>query len=170
MALLVGLVLVALFLIVSGTDLCGLAGIGLPGISVVMFLSSATVFLPGPGIAAVGLAGATWHPALVGLFAGLGSSLGELTGYAVGYGGRKVLGGRQGKWWALGEYVMRRWGFLTVLAMASFPNPVFDAVGILAGSLRYPVHKLLLAILIGNTLKYGAAAALGDAALGWRGC
>ena len=33
------------------------------------------------------------------------------------------------------EYFMRRWGFLTILAMASIPNPFFDAVGVLAGRL-----------------------------------
>lgn len=167
---LVALLGVGLYLIASGVDLCSLATVGLPGLSLVMFLSSATVFLPAPGIAAVGLAGTTWHPALVGLFAAVGSAGGELTGYMVGYGGRRALGVPKGRWWEFGEKLMRRWGFVFVLLFAAFPNPFFDVVGILAGSLGYPARKLVVAIFLGNFAKYGAAALLGGMAIGERGC
>lgn len=168
--LLLGLCTATFFLLASGVDYCSLASVGLPGITLIMFLSSSTVLLPAPGIAAVGLAGAAWDPVQVGLFAALGSALGEMTGYVVGYGGRQALGRQGGKWWVRGERLMRRWGFLVLLTMAAVPNPFFDAVGILAGSLRYPPAKLFVAILIGNALKYGAAAALGDFATGGVSC
>jgi membrane protein YqaA with SNARE-associated domain len=170
LAVLVVLIAAALFFFVSGTDLCSLAAVGLPGLTVIMFLSSATVLLPAPGIAAVGLAGTAWNPLLVASFAAFGSSLGELTGYLLGYGGRKALGIPRTRWWDLAERAMRRWGFMTLLVLAAIPNPAFDVVGILAGSLGFSPKKLVIAIFIGNFAKYVAAAMLGDAAIGDRSC
>ena len=138
--------------------------LGPPGVSVVMFFSSATVLLPAPGLAAVIGAGASnqFNPWAIGLFAGLGASLGELTGYLVGVGGRQVLHvGERSRWVGRGEYFMRRWGFLTILVMASIPNPFFDAVGIIAGSLRYSWRRLWVACFIGNTVKYTIVALSG---------
>jgi membrane protein YqaA with SNARE-associated domain len=143
--------------------------LGLPGVSVVMFFSSATVLLPAPGLAAVIGAGASnqWGPWMIGLAAGFGSSVGELTGYLVGLGGRKMLHiGERSRWMRRGEYFMRRWGFLTVLVMASVPNPVFDAVGILAGSLGYSWRRLWIACMIGITVKYTVIALTGETLFG----
>ena len=59
---------------------------------------------------------------------------------------------------------MRRWGCLTILTLATIPNPFFDAVGILAGSLGYSPRRLWIACMIGNTVKYTALALLGGTA------
>jgi membrane protein YqaA with SNARE-associated domain len=133
-----------------------------------MFFSSATVFLPAPGLVAVTAASGltSLNPWVLGLFAGFGSSVGELTGYLVGLGGRQMLHHQPGRWMRRCEYFMRRWGFLTILAMASFPNPFFDAVGILAGSLGYSARRLWVACLIGNTIKYTAVALFGGSVAG----
>jgi membrane protein YqaA with SNARE-associated domain len=143
--------------------------LGPPGVSVVMFFSSATVLLPAPGLAAVIGAGASnqFSPWVIGLFAGFGSSVGELTGYLVGLGGRKALHiGERSRWMQRGEFFMRRWGFLTVLVMASIPNPFFDAVGIVAGSLGYSWRRLWAACMIGNTIKYTIIALTGGTLFG----
>lgn len=160
------LIVVAIYLIVNGADLTSLLALGYPGVSVMMFFSSATVFLPAPGFATVlAVGGLTQlNPFVLGLFAGLGSSVGELTGYLVGLGGRHALHPERGRWAQRCEYFMRRWGFLTILLMASFPNPFFDAVGIVAGSLGYPARRLWIACLIGNTIKYTSLALLGETA------
>lgn len=159
----------AIWLVSQGTDPRELLALGYPGISIIMFFSSATVFLPAPGLLAVVGAGGLgqFHPLLLGIFAGFGSSAGELTGYLVGLGARHALHPERGRWMRRVEYFMRRWGFLTILVFASFPNPFFDAVGILAGSFGYPARRLWIACLIGNTIKYTAVALLGGTAGGF---
>jgi membrane protein YqaA with SNARE-associated domain len=160
------LAVAAIYLLSQGADVARLLSLGYPGVSVIMFFSSATVLLPAPGfatlLAASGLA--QLNPWVLGIFAAIGSSVGELTGYLVGLGGRRALHQTAGPWTRRCEFFMRRWGFLTILAMASFPNPFFDAVGILAGSLGYPARRLWVACMIGNTLKYTALALLGGTA------
>jgi membrane protein YqaA with SNARE-associated domain len=64
---------------------------------------------------------------------------------------------------------LRRYGFFAVLALALVPNPAFDAVGLLAGSLRYPPGRFWLACALGNSAKYIAVAYLGDVASWWLG-
>lgn len=149
----------------NGLDPMSLMQLGYPGITLIMFFSSATVLLPAPGFASVMAAGTVVNPWIVGPFAGLGSAIGELTGYMVGLGSREAINPRQGKWWTRCEFWMRRNGFLTILLFASFPNPFFDAIGLLAGSLGYPVRKVFIACLIGNTIKYTGLALLGSSAL-----
>jgi membrane protein YqaA with SNARE-associated domain len=165
------LIILAIFFISQGTDPAALLSLGYPGVSIVMFFSSATVFLPAPGLLAVVGAGGVgqFNPLVLGLFAGLGSSVGELTGYLVGLGARNALHPERGRWMRTVEFFMQRWGFLTILGMASIPNPFFDAVGILAGSFGYPARRLWLACLIGNTIKYTAIALLGGSAAGMLG-
>ena len=156
-------------LLSQGMQLSALEGLGYPGVTLVMFFSSSTVFLPAPGWAAVMAAGVAWNPLLVGLFAGLGSSLGELTGYLVGVSGRNALAPQEGRRWRRLERWMERYGFATILVLASIPNPVFDIVGVVAGSLRYSPRRLWVACIIGNTVKYTLLAFVGDTVLTWLG-
>ncbi|HEX3246983.1 MAG TPA: VTT domain-containing protein [Chloroflexota bacterium] len=150
----------------NGMDPMVLLEYGYPGISLIMFFSSATVLLPAPGFAAVLGAGTVINPWLVGPFAGLGSAFGEMTGYMVGLGSREAIEARRGKWWSRAESWMKKNGFLTVLVFASFPNPFFDAIGVLAGSMGLPIKRVFIACLIGNTIKYTSLALLGSSALG----
>jgi membrane protein YqaA with SNARE-associated domain len=150
----------------NGMDPMVLLQYGYPGISLIMFFSSATVLLPAPGFAAVLGAGTVINPWIVGPFAGLGSAIGEMTGYMVGLGSREAIEARRGKWWDRAESWMKRNGFVTVLIFASFPNPFFDAIGVLAGSLGLPIRRVFLACLLGNTIKYTSLALLGSSALG----
>jgi membrane protein DedA with SNARE-associated domain len=161
------LVVVAVYLMARGADLNTLLALGYPGVSVVMFFSSATVLLPAPGLLSVLAAASVFqlNPWLLGLFAALGSSFGELTGYLVGFGGRRALkaGGQPGgKWMGRGEFFMQRWGFLTILTLATVPNPLFDAVGLLGGGLGYSPRRFWLACMIGNTIKCTIIAVFGD--------
>jgi membrane protein YqaA with SNARE-associated domain len=150
----------------NGMDPMSLLEYGYPGISLIMFFSSATVLLPAPGFAAVLGAGTLINPWIIGPFAGLGSAVGEMTGYMVGLGSREAIASRHGKWWHRTEGWMKRNGFVTVLLFASFPNPFFDAIGVIAGSLGLPVKRVFAACLIGNTIKYTSLALLGSSALG----
>lgn len=143
-----------------GDRLEDLQGLGYLGVFVIAVLGNATVILPVPGIAVVFAGGGVLNPLLVGLIAGVGEPLGELTGYLAGYGGSAVAENRE-----LYERI-RRWmerrGFMTLLVLSAIPNPLFDLAGMAAGMLRYPVPKFLLACWIGKTFKALVIAYLGS--------
>ncbi|MDO8690374.1 MAG: VTT domain-containing protein [Dehalococcoidia bacterium] len=142
-----------------------LAALGYPGVFLVMLVSGAGTFLPGPGIAVVLAAGTLWNPILVGLAAGLGNATGELAGYAVGSAGTTALPVfLNNRWVAALKRWLARYGFFAVLALALIPNPVFDAVGLVAGSLGFPIRRFWLACTLGNSAKYVGMACLGAAA------
>jgi membrane protein YqaA with SNARE-associated domain len=137
-----------------------LAAVGYPGIFLVSLLGNATIVLPAPTLALVFAMGSALPPLLVGLFAGVGSTLGELTGYAAGFGGQPAIEnatvyGRLVAW-------MQRRGGITVFVLSLIPNPFLDLAGIAAGSLRYPVWRFLLFCFLGKVIKTTLAAWAGS--------
>lgn len=145
----------------SELNIRSLGAIGYPGVFLLSFLSSATVLVPLPGFLASAGGGAVWNPAMVGLAAGLGAASGELLGFAAGRVGRASIKGRLGARWNTAEKCLGRFGFWAVLALATIPNPLFDAIGLAAGALAYPAGRFWLAAALGNCLKYVAFAHLG---------
>lgn len=126
-----------------------------PGGLVVLFflslLSNATLILPVPGIALTLLAGTLGNPLIVGIVAGAGQALGEMTGYLAGYSGQELIDNspRYGKMVAW----MRRYGALTIFVLALIPNPFFDLAGIVAGALRMPWWLYLISAGAGKIIK-----------------
>ncbi|MBI3955612.1 VTT domain-containing protein [Candidatus Gottesmanbacteria bacterium] len=128
---------------------------GLLGIFLINLFSSASVVFPVPGAASIFIGGALWGPLLVGLVSGIGTSIGELTGYMVGYGGSGIVSRTKNKIkiWITFKKIFHKHGFLTILIIAIIPLPIFDYMGILAGSMGYPIYKYYLATLIGRTIR-----------------
>ena len=58
---------------------------GYLGAFLISLITSATIILPVPGIVLIAALGAVYNPVLIGLVAGTGSALGEITGYMAGY-------------------------------------------------------------------------------------
>jgi len=114
---------------------------GYPGIFVIAFLSNATVLLPAPGIAVVFAMGGVFNPIAVGLAAGAGGSLGELSGYLAGFSGQAII--EQVDVYERLVLWMTRNGNLTILLLAALPNPFFDLTGIAAGALKMPILRFL---------------------------
>ena len=136
---------------------------GYPGIFIIAFLANATVLLPAPGIAVVFAMGAIFNPLAVGLVAGAGGALGEMSGYLAGFSGQAVIERvdiyeRMVQW-------MKRNGSLTILLLAAMPNPFFDLTGIAAGALKMPIARFLFWCFIGVTFKMTVFALLGSASL-----
>ena len=162
------LIAVAIYCVYSyGADLAPLARFGYPGVAILMVLSSSTIILPAPGFAAVLLAGAVWNPLFVGVAAGLGAATGELTGYALGIGGTAVLDLRESKNWKRVHWWLERRGGLAIFVLALIPNPLFDLLGMVAGTVAYPVRKFWLICVVGNCAKYSAMAYLTSTAVSW---
>src|SRR5512141_1732632 len=64
---------------------------GYGGVFIITLLGAATLFIPGPTMVATFVVGAMLNPAIVAIVAGLGSAIGETTGYAAGYASRAII-------------------------------------------------------------------------------
>lgn len=136
-----------------------LEGYGYAGIFLISVLSNATVLIPAPGLIIVFSLGARFNPFLVGVFAGTGAALGELSGYMAGFSGQALVENSE-RYKRLTQW-MKRNGPLTVLLSAFIPNPFFDLTGIIAGILKMPVTRFLLWAAIGKIMKMTVIALFG---------
>lgn len=140
----------------------------LPALFIASVVSSATLFLPVPGLAVTTLVGSLLNPLIVGVVAGVGQTLGEMSGYLAGYSGQGLV--NRSKHYDRIEGWMRRneaIGLLVVLVFALIPNPFFDATGMIAGALRFPVWKYLVAAGVGKVIKNILFAYGGALGIGW---
>ena len=124
---------------------------GYPGVFLFSLLGNATLVFPAPSLAVVFGMGGVLNPLFVGLVAGVGETLGELTGYLAGYGGRAVV--EDWEMYSRLERWMQRNGSATIFVLSAIPNPVFDLAGIAAGALRFPLAQFLLSCWVGKTIK-----------------
>lgn len=151
------LLVISAFIIISIAIyfLSGLLGdveaYGYLGVFLISVMASAVIIIPIPAIAVVFGLGAVLNPWLVGLMAGLGEPIGELTAYMAGYSGRVAMENR-GFYVRLSNWMERR-GSLVLFLFSAIPNWFFDIVGVAAGALRYPLWKYLLVVFLGKTLK-----------------
>ncbi len=141
------------------------AAYGYPGILLISILANATIILPAPGVAVVFAMGGVFSPFMVGLVAGLGSTIGELSGYAAGFSGQAVvehvrLYNRITGW-------MQLYGGPTIFVLAAIPNPFFDLGGIAAGALKMPVQKFFVWCLLGKIIKMLLFAYAGAYSINW---
>jgi membrane protein YqaA with SNARE-associated domain len=142
-----------------------IAGYGYPGIFLLSILANATLILPAPGWAVTFAMGAIFNPLGVGIAAASGATLGELTGYLAGFSGQAVMENTR-VYDRLLDWT-RRFGGLTIIALAAIPNPLFDLAGIAAGALRMPLGMFLLFTWIGKMIKMVLLAYGGAASIGW---
>lgn len=145
------------------------AALGYGGVFVANLASTATVFIPVPGLTAAAQAlineqGATQNPIIIGLLGGTGMALGEVTAYAAGAAGSEVA--REGQLdvprllrpvvhpvmrWV--DRLMARHGFLTLTLLSAIPNPAFELAGITAGAVRMNFWRFMVAVLIGKNAR-----------------
>ncbi len=154
----VPLAIVAVFVVIGvffwTTGRFDVDNVGLAGVWFFSFIGAASIFVPIPGLAAVCVAASPaigLNPITVGIVAGTAEALGELSGYLAGMGGRSLFE-RNRFYPRFRELLVRRGGWILFFA-SIIPNPLFDVVGIAAGSILYPVKKFLLILLISKTIK-----------------
>ena len=138
---------------------------GYLGVFAVNLVNAATILLPLPGEAINFAAGAMLNPLSVGLIASVGATIGELTAYAAGYWGRKVVLGEYSERYRRAEVWLNRRGALAIFVSALVPALVFDLLALAAGSFRFPLWKFVMACWAGKVLRCLIAAYLGY--LGW---
>lgn len=146
-----------------------LRGFGYGGVFLANLLSTATVFVPVPGLTAVGQAliiqqGDILNPVYVGLLGGTGMALGEITAYAAGAVGSEVVEEehlqaprlvRPAVVRVIGwvNWLMDHYGFVTLLVLSAIPNPAFELAGITAGASRMNFPRFMVAVLIGKNIR-----------------
>lgn len=140
------------------------SSLGLLGIFIVNFISSATFFVSAPAFLTIITGGNLYSPVLVAGVASLGACLGDMLGFAFGHSGRKLMKKNLDKHPAIRflEKHFHRHGALIIFLIAIIPNPFFDAVGILAGAVKYPPLKFFAIMLVGRFLRYWALAQFGS--------
>jgi len=148
--LLVIAITVVLFL--YGDRVSDFEELGYLGAFLISLVANATIILPMPVLLLLFALAAAFNPVLVGLVGAVGGAIGELSGYIAGYSGRRIA--RSNKWFVRAEKWMRRWGTLTIFVFSLVPLLPFDAAGMVAGVLRFPIWKVLLACFLGKALLY----------------
>jgi membrane protein YqaA with SNARE-associated domain len=129
---------------------------GYLGVFGAVFVATASVAVPIPYLLIVARAGSYLDPFLIAAVAGVAGMLGELTGYLVGIGGSGLI--PHGRWFERVRDWICAYGFWCVALFACVPNPFFDAIGIVAGTLGYSWWRFALACLLGKSIKFLVAA------------
>ena len=132
------------------------AGLKYLGIFILSMAASATLIIPIPGLAMTSALGAIspdpWDPLWVGIASGLGATIGELTGYMLGFSGRMAIPYTKTYERVVGW--MAKWGNWTIFLLALIPNPLFDIAGMASGILKYPAWKFMLLGAAGRLPKH----------------
>lgn len=143
---------------------------GYVGVFVLMLVSGMTIFFPLPSEAVLAVAPnlmeleAIGDISKLGLVASLGAALGELTAYFAGLWGRTVIADKYKNTYNKVEGWMRKYGGPAIFAFSFTPLP-FDLVGIVAGSIRFPIWKFLFYCWVGRLARALLIVHLGK--IGW---
>ncbi len=167
---------VALLAVPDLTD--RLEGFGYFSVFLTNLVSTSTLFIPVPGLTAAGQAliisqGEDSNPLIVGVAGGGGMALGEVTAYYAGFLGAELARGKElgGPAWfkrAAGrvvrwvDWLMDRWGMVTLFVLATIPNPAFEVAGITAGSVQMPFKRFFLSVGLGKIVRGILLAYLGN--------
>ncbi len=127
----------------------------------ISLFASASIILPIPGLPLAIALGTALNPWLLGLATGLGSAIGESSGYVAGVSGRTLVPSSQAHRYAQLEGWTRKYGGFAIFFVAVTPFPFFDLAGIAAGAIRMPFWQFFIATLFGKSIKYIIAIFLG---------
>lgn len=134
--------------------------LGYPGAFIISFLGNATILFPFPYVGVPFILGGftdevtsafVFDPWIIGLVAGLGAMIGEITGYFIGYGGGILLDQNQRNRFRefIEKYPRTTPFILWFLAATPIPD---DVLIIPLGAARYPWWKVAAPQLIGKTM------------------
>lgn len=123
------------------------------GAFLISIISSATIIFPAPGWIIIAGMGRTMNPLLLGLVSGLGSAIGELTGFLAGAGVRNIVL-EDKKTFENYTGIIRKYDIAGIAVLAALPFPLFDLAGLAAGALGIKWWRFLIGCAIGKVVKY----------------
>ena len=150
------------------TDSLNLENVGYGGVWIVSFIAAGSIILPGPGPAAVCIAAAPnlgLNPLTIGIVSASAEALGEMTGYLAGISGRTLL--ERNKYYPRVRSLVQRRGGIILFIGAIIPNPLFDVIGIVAGSIGYPIKRFLALVFVAKAIKSTGIAYVCFWGIGW---
>jgi len=147
-----------------------LSGASYFSIFITNLASTATFFIPVPGLTAaaqtlIATQGeSSDFPWLIGIAGGAGMAAGEITAYYGGYLGAELVRGRElpgprafhgtiervVRWV---NWLMDRWGMLTLFTLSAIPNPAFEIAGLTAGSVRMSFRRFIVSVTAGKMVR-----------------
>ena len=142
----------------------GTQSLGLLGLFIINFVSSASLFISAPSMINVFAGGSIYPPVFVAAVSSLGSAFGDLVSFTLGFSGRKALNHdlRKHLLFRAFENFFKKHGTWMLFLFAFIPNPLFDSIGIIAGIFHYSVVKFLIVVFVGRLIRYFLVATLGS--------
>jgi membrane protein DedA with SNARE-associated domain len=152
--------------------------LGYAGIFLANLASTATLFIPVPGLTAAAQAliassGQSLNPLWVGIAGGLGMALGEVTAYVAGMATAFIVSEEKIEaprrlqriiervtGWV--NWLMAHYGMPTLFTLSVVPNPLFEVAGWTAGATRYSFWRFMGAVTPGKVLRGILLAYIGE--------
>jgi membrane protein YqaA with SNARE-associated domain len=111
--------------------------------------------LPLPfGISIMIAAAEHWNPVAIALVGSAGASLGEFSGYLIGYLGKKLAIKKEIVGYGLMQRWIKKYGVWAIAFLSFQPILPIEIGGFIAGVARMPVHQFLPALWAGKFPKY----------------
>lgn len=129
---------------------------GLIGLFFVNFVSNASFFVSAPAFLTVVAGGNLYPPILVALVSSLGATAGDAVSFIFGIAGQKLAKHKleKKKWFAVLEKLFKKHGNWILFTLALAPNPIFDAIGLIAGIFGYSFYRFFLIVWLGRLIRY----------------
>jgi membrane protein YqaA with SNARE-associated domain len=124
---------------------------GYLGVFIISFVGSVSVIFPIPYTIVIYILGSFLDPIFVAVSGGLGSALGEFSGYTLGYYGRTIISEERQRKMDYMLKVFNRYGPAAIFLFALTPLPD-DLLFIPLGVMRFPFWKAFIPSLLGKTL------------------
>jgi membrane protein YqaA with SNARE-associated domain len=124
---------------------------GYLGIFLISLLGAMSIFVPVPYTLVIFILGtsSSFDPLLIAVAAGLGSALGEFSGYLLGAGGRKVIGDKYKKKMDFITKLFKKYGSIAIFIFALTPLPD-DLLFIPLGVMRYSLLRAFIPAVLGK--------------------
>jgi membrane protein YqaA with SNARE-associated domain len=130
---------------------------GYLGIFLISLLGAASIFVPIPYTIVIFILGGlqdtvgnwVFEPLWIAVAAGLGSAIGEFSGYLLGVGGRKVIGDKYKKKMDFLMKLFKKFGPIAIFIFALTPLPD-DLLFIPLGVMRYSLLRAFIPALLGK--------------------
>ena len=124
---------------------------GYLGIFLISLIGAMSIFVPIPYTVVIFILGGleTFDPFLIAVAAGIGSAIGEFSGYLLGVGGRKVIGDRYKKRMEFITKLFKKYGSVAIFIFALTPLPD-DLLFIPLGVMRYSLLRAFIPAVLGK--------------------
>ena len=124
---------------------------GYLGVFLISLFGAMSIFVPIPYTVVIFILGASssFNPLLIAVAAGIGSAIGEFSGYLLGVGGRRVIGDRYKKKMDFITKLFKKYGPIAIFIFALTPLPD-DLLFIPLGVMRYSLLRAFVPALLGK--------------------